>query len=361
MRFLSLLLEHNPDNTVKYAENEDNYHIYDKVLYKKYGLMTELYKTDKFIRNLYRKMVILSHPFEIIRTTATTLFIQNGPALKITNAFMKMWEFLVWAEKEHYLCVPDDTMTMYDVAGAPGMFVIATENYLRRFHNGVKLDWHACSLEGGTALIDSYNLYANNPNRYTPCDVLKPEDIKKCIMEKKSYLVTGDIGIYHEDSYDKLQEECQLDLEWGQMVLALNNVAKDGIMFLKMYSLVTLESIYLLDTLHKYFKHVFITKPYCTRIFNDESYIICVGKNDKDCSGEPFTRPRLSVYTSPNIDLIKSFEYSRLEIKYRMVMFIKKVFEHNGTELSVEAFKQNPVYKMYFDEFAELFNTFEKF
>ena len=145
------------------------------------------------------------------------------------------------------------------------------------------------------------------------------------------------------------------------MVLALNNVDKGGLMFLKMYSMVTLETVFLLDTLHKYFKHVFITKPYCTRIFNDESYIICVGRNDKDCSHEPLTRPYLTAYKSPNVDLVKSFEYARLDTKYRMVMFIKKVFEFKNPDITVESFKQNPVYKMYFDEFADLFTTFEKF
>ena len=361
MRYLSLLLHNNPNNSVEYADKRTEGHIYDSVLYEKYGIMTRLYKTDNLIQSLYRKLVVISHPFEIIKTEVSTRFLPKERKMKITNAYMKMWEFLKWADENKYINIPKDTLTMYDVAGAPGMFVIATDNYLQKYYPNVKLDWSTCSLEGGTALTDVYGLYTNNKNRYTPCDVLKPEDIKKCISKNKYYLVTGDIGIYHEDNYDVLQEEMQLDLEWGQMVLALNNVKTNGIMFLKMYSMVTLETIYLLDTLSKYFEHIMITKPYCTRIFNDESYIVCVNRNSIDCSNEPLVRPYIEKYTSPNIQLVKSFEYSRLEVKYRMLQFMKRVFETYGNKLTIESFKRNTIYKIYYDEFKELFDLFDNF
>ena len=361
MRYLSALIPYDPDKTIEYSKEDAGYHIYDNILRKKYDIMSHIYRTDKIVKNSYRKMVIISHPFEIIHRYVTSSFIPDFPKMKMTNAYMKMWEFLEWADKENYLHVPKSKLTMFDIAAAPGMFIIATENYLRINYPNTKLDWQACSLEGGTALTDTYDLFKNNPDRYRPCDVLNKSDIENCMSTGKYYLVTGDIGIYHEDNYDKLQEEVQLDIEWGQMILSINLVEKGGIMFLKMYSLVTLESIYLLDTLHKYFEYVFITKPYCTRIFNDECYIICINRNDKDCSSEPFSRPPISNYKSPNIDIVRSFEYARLELKYRMVNFIKLIFEHGGHELTVESFKNNNTYKIYFDEFSKLFNTFEKF
>lgn len=358
MRFLTLLLNNPPQKeNVKYSDKE-RYTIYDKNLYRKYLLMTEMYKTDENIRSLYRKMVVLSHPFEILKTTITSNFIPNCQPLKITNAFMKMWEFLKWIDKNNYLKFDDNkTLSMYDVAGAPGMFILATEQYLNKYHNDISLDWHTCSLEGGTALTDIYGLFKNNRSRYTPCDVLNEKDIKKCINIKRRFkLVTGDIGIYHEDDYNTLQEEVQLDLEWGQMVLSLNLVDEGGVMFLKMYSMITIETLYLLDTLTKYFKNVYITKPYGTRIFNDESYIICIERNKKDCSKEPYKRPYLADYKSANQDLVKSFEYSRLDIKYRMVNFIKNVLMFND-RISIEYFKEkNNVYNIFFEEIEDLFN-----
>lgn len=362
MRYLALTI---PDNNGKavFSDTDEGCHIYDQDLYKKCKHMTELYKNDTTIQTSYRKMVILSHPFEIIKADVYTSFIKDCPPLKMTNAFMKMWELLSWIEKNGYLKLPEDKLDMFDVASAPGMFIIAVDNYLRKNHPGVKLDWKSCSLEGGTALTDAYNLFAENPTRYKPCNVLDGDDIKKCITKKRYQLVTGDIGIYHEDSYDRLQEEVQLDLEWGQMVLALNQCDKGGNMILKMYSMVTLETVFLLDTLNKYFKHVFITKPYCTRLFNDESYIICINRNSKDCSDEPLKRPYISEYSSRNIELVKSFENARLDTKYRMIMFMKRVFEHKFSinKLTVESFKANEIYKSYCNEFDELFNIFKHF
>lgn len=361
MRYLTLLNATSPKKTAKLSDTDKGYHIYDPVLYRKYQLMTDLYKNDDSIQQIYRKMVIISHPFEVIKTMITTRCINNCKPMKMTNAYMKMYEFLIWLDDNGYLTFKNNEFNMFDVAGAPGMFVIATDNYLQKKYPTINYHWKACSLEGGTALTDMYGLYAANPDNYTPCDVLKVADIKKCITKKKYDLVTGDIGIYHEDNYDKLQEENQLDLEWGQMILALNNVKENGHMFLKMYSLTTFESIYLLDTLTKYFDKIMITKPYCTRIFNDECYIICINRNNKACNHEPLTRPYLKSYTSPNLDLVKSFEYSRLEIKYRMLTFIKKLYDNMGYRATLEDFKKNYIYKIFFDEFHELFDLFDTF
>ena len=170
-------------------------------------------------------------------------------------------------------------------------------------------------------------------------------------------MVTGDIGIYHEDNYDKLQEENQLDIEWGQMVLSLNLCEEHGIMFLKMYSMITKETIYLLDILTCYFDKVYITKPYTTRIFNDESYIICIDRNDKDISHIPLHRPYIKDYKSDNIALVASFEYSRLDIKSRMVSLIKRMIV-NYPSIKLNDVKKNHIYKIFYDEFADIFDEF---
>lgn len=366
MRYLTLLQSVEPDKNITYSTTENNPHFYNLNLYEKYKIMTNLYKSDTELQKYYREIVKVSHPFEYITSAIYSRFLKNSQPVKITNAFMKMYEFLKWITNiDNHGTKPflkiGSQLNMFDVAGAPGMFVISTDKFLQKFFPNTSLNWMSCSLEGGTALTDQYKLYQNNPSRYIPCDVSKEEDIKRCIKDAKIkyQLVTGDIGIYHEDNYDKLQEENQLDIEWGQMILALNLCEYDGIMFLKMYSMITKETIYLLDILTCYFDKVYITKPYTTRIFNDESYIICIGRNKKDISDIPLYRPYIKDYKSDNIDLVASFEYSRLDIKSRMVSLIKRMFV-NYPSIKFNDVKKNHIYKIFYDEFAELYEEFNK-
>ena len=270
---------------------------------------------------------------------------------------MKMWEFLLWL-KNKSLFNFKKPVDMFDIAGAPGMFVIATDNFIKKYYPNSSLNWYSCSLEGGTALTDSYGLYKNNLDRYKSCDVSNETDLKDCLnwVNRKFNLVTGDIGIFHEDVYEKLQEEDQLNIQWGQMVLALNLCENGGVLFLKMYSLVTKETVYLLDTLTGYFENVYIVKPYASRVLNTESYIICINKNKKDVSNVPFVRPYIKNYTSDNIDLIKSFEYSRLDIKFRMNNLINHLLS-SQPNLRMEEAKENAIYKVYFEEFKDIYDT----
>ena len=364
MRYLTLLQREDPDANITYSPTETEPHFYNENLHDKYMIMTNLYKSDSELQKYYREIVKFSHPFEYIVSEVKTRFIPNNKMMKITNAYMKMFEFLRWiTNMDNHGTKPilniKDNLNMFDVAGAPGMFVIATDNFLNKYFPNTSLNWMTCSLEGGTALTDQYKLYQNNPSRYIPCDVSKEEDIKRCIKDAKIkyQLVTGDIGIYHEDNYDKLQEENQLDIEWGQMVLSLNLCEEHGIMFLKMYSMITKETIYLLDILTCYFDKVYITKPYTTRIFNDESYIICIDRNDKDISHIPLHRPYIKDYKSDNIALVASFEYSRLDIKSRMVSLIKRMIV-NYPSIKLNDVKKNHIYKIFYDEFADIFDEF---
>lgn len=365
MRFLSVLLNISEDeinnNVIKQNDinnNDVQYHFYDNVLYEKYKLMSYIYNSDKFLQENFKKIVPISHPFELTKSVIGSSFIPNG-SFKITNAFMKLWELMKWLDEKHLLISNNDKeLTMYDVAGAPGMFVLSAESYLKKYYPNVTLDWYACSLEGGTALTDTYGLYKHNPKRYSPCDVLKEEDIKKCVEEqkgKKYSLVTGDIGIYHEDDYEHLQEEKQLDIEWGQMVLAINLVKQHGNMILKMYSLITMETIYLLDTLTHHFKHVYITKPYCTRIFNDECYILCIDKNNEDVSNIPLIKPYIEEYKSCNKELVRSFEYSRLDAKFRLITLIEELLKNNPSKKIYELKNISVFYNVYYKEISSLY------
>ena len=371
MRFLSLLFpcENLPTDFPKSESNNKSgkteakkkpYTCYDKTLYKKYKLITTMYKNDKYFRENYRRIVNMVHPFEKINTTISSKFISGEPPVKITNAYMKMWEFLKWIDSTSDFLKNFEnvkSLRVFDIASAPGMFVLALEQYLLKYYPEYDLDWFACSLEGGTALKDTYKLYKQNPNRYFPCNVSSEKDLKNILKKfddkNKFPLILGDIGIFHENDYDKLQEENQISIQWGQMVLGLNLSKIGGIMFLKMYSLTSYQSIYLLDTLTQYFDKVYITKLYCSRIFNDESYIICVGRNSKNCSSVSLLLPNIGKYSSPNFELVRSFEYSRQDIKFKMAEVIKNIL-FKGYSKNNENNIYSHAYDIYIEEFKGL-------
>ena len=317
MRFITLL--NTPKQLPTLNTNNDNktYECYDKTLYSKYMLLTTLYRHDNTFRYNYRKIISMVHPFEKINKQITSKWIQNCEPIKITNAYMKLYECLLFLDKHFdYFNRFTNIINVFDIAGAPGMFILALEQYLNKYHPNIKLNWSTCSLEGGTALKDDYNLYKSNPERYTACDVSNTKDLQRIINKGVKYdMVLGDIGIFHENDYDHLQEENQLDIEWGQMVLGLNLVNKGGIMLLKMYSLTSWQTVLLLDVLAYHFENVYLIKPTTSRIFNAECYLLCMNKNNVNVSSIPLVRPSVSVYQSVNLPVISSFEYARNDIK----------------------------------------------
>lgn len=342
------------DNISTKASVSDEPHVYDDNLHEEYLELYRRCERDELLINEYRHVVILLHPFELIQTEIKSRLIPDCPPLKITNAFMKMWDFWKYISDNELLDL-NGTLRMFDIAGAPGMFVIATDLYLQIHHPKVKLDWHTCSLEGGTALTDQYKLYENNMERYTPCNVLVEEDINRCMKFGKFELVTGDIGIYTDDHHIELQELGQLDIEWGQMILGLNIVAEHGIMILKMYSLITYETLLLLDTLTQYFEDVKICKPYTSRILNCESYIICIDRNRKLCDDVPLKRPCIrGKYASANREVVENFEKERLRTKYAALGMILKMLKNN-VKIQYKEAKENPEYAKYIAAFDEIY------
>lgn len=335
------------------SDSDDSPHIYDNSIREKYMQLFDICERDKFVLKNWRKIVILIHPFELLDTKIQSKFIPKCPDLRITNAFMKMFEFLKYINFEP----SDNVLHMFDVAGAPGMFILAAELYLRKYFPRAVLDWQTCSLEGGTALTDTYNLFKSNTDRYTSCDVTNIKDLTKIIKRKVKYeLVTGDIGIWHE-AERALQEEKQLDLEWGQMVLALNLVDVDGNMFLKMYSLLTYENVYLLDLLTNFFDKIQLCKPFTSRITNDESYIICIKRNNNDCSKIPLKRPIIKVpYKSKNQKLISFFEKTRLNDKYKAFKIVRNLLRKNPKITIDQAIENDEQYREYYKPLGVIIN-----
>ena len=103
----------------------------------------------------------------------------------------------------------------------------------------------------------------------------------------------------------------------------------------------------------KYFDKVYITKLYCSRIFNDESYIICVGRNSKNCKSVPLLLPNIKKYSSPNLELVRSFEYSRQDIKFKMAEVVKNILFKRHSQ-NTENNIYSHAYDIYLEELIEL-------
>ena len=81
-----------------------------------------IYEKDEFIDKHMKQIVHKIHPFEDMKITIYFDIIERS--VPITNAFMKMIEFL------HLIPKPTN-FTMFDIASAPGMFIIAAHHILK--------------------------------------------------------------------------------------------------------------------------------------------------------------------------------------------------------------------------------------
>ena len=226
-------------------------------------------KNAKLKRNFSRIRNTL-HPFSALRKSIRSRVLDDKEVV-ITNAFMKCYEFITTFNIQYD--------SLYDIASAPGMFVICAD-YIR--HSKTPLRWHACSyIAEGSYLDDTYGLFKMHPDCFENVNVLNDDDIKRVIKnEHSSYdLVLGDIGCIH--GYNELQEESHKELQRRQALLAAHLTKKGGNAFLKMYSCITAPSIMLVSNLSKYFRELYLWKPYTSRITNVETYIVALSRNDK--------------------------------------------------------------------------------
>ena len=339
----------NKPNEIALIESKD--HVTSHEIMNEYLSLNEIY--DEKIKHVFNRFFALLHPFETIKTKVLSDYTPTKELIRITNAFMKIYEIAILIRR---FLLKGTKIRMFDIASAPGMFILALEHFCNYYN--LQLDWHACSyMDGATTLKDTYKIYENNPDRFTPCDVTKEEDMLRCMEKGKFDLVTGDIGIEHESDYSTLQEFNQLDLQWGQAILGLKLTEQDGCMILKMYTLLSEETHYLLDILCQYFEQVNLVKPFTSRVFNDECYIVCLKRNNVVCDSIPNMRPKISGYSSPNKELILEFEHNRASDKNKYSNMMIEILTQNPNSTFKDAMKNNK-YKKYYDETKKINQLF---
>ena len=208
---------------------------------------------------------------------------------KYNRAYYKLWEILL---DNKITDKPD--FKLISLAESPGNFVKCVQNLRSSDWN----DYIICTLLDDANTINQgnfFNTYKNyifgNPNgrlKLTKSedkdfngDLTKSSDITtfiKHIETNNLYadLITADGGIKKDSDIDYLLEEYNhLPLFLGEIITALFTQKLGGTFILKMYDIVYINSVNLINLLSGFYKNVHIIKPYNSRPCNTEKYIIC--------------------------------------------------------------------------------------
>jgi cap2 methyltransferase len=189
----------------------------------------------------------------------------NVPNLTISSrAFFKMYELII---RFNLLKIGSHLKTLH-LCEAPGSFVEATQEYIRRHRApSTTHEWYGVTLREGLEWTSdsSHVIYAN-----IITDEL-PEQVRQSI------LVTGDGGFEIDDNVKNDQEVLNTPLLKGQIRHAVESVAIGGSIVIKMFDLFELETCKLLWSCYGQFKKLYLAKPFGSRICNSEKYIVGVG------------------------------------------------------------------------------------
>jgi len=245
---------------------------------------------------------------------------------KYNRAYYKLWEILL---DNKIIDKPD--FKLISLAESPGNFVKCVQNLRSSDWN----DFIICTLLDDANTInqgDFFNTYKNsifgNPNgklRLTKPedkdfngDLTKSNDITtfiKHIETNNLYadLITADGGIKKDTDIDYLLEEYNhLPLFLGEIITALFTQKLGGTFILKMYDIVYINSINLINLLSSFYKDIHIVKPYNSRPCNTEKYIICsdfIGINTTSTNKNKIFSNLLSILSNLNNSNKSSYKY----------------------------------------------------
>ena len=315
---------------------------------KRYSHINKIWDDNPLLLEHNISIVKCLHSYEDINLKIRSHLIKKD--IKITNAFMKMYEWLLYMSKyfKNY-----DSIKHFDIASAPGTFVLASDCYFG--NRNIKYSWYASSAKDGD-LQDYYGLFRNNKRNYRNCNVCVEEDLQGMIKhhQGKYDLVTGDIG-KKNSGYETLQEYQCLNEQYGQARLATELCRHGGTCFLKMFTITCAESMWLVDVMRLYFDKVYVVKPFTSRFMNAECYIMAVGRNSVECK-LPLLRPNVVGYKSDNAEFYNEFEEIRYNEKIDVLEEIIKCLSENGFD--ADKLKQSEVFNKYFEKLHLLYDLF---
>ena len=212
----------------------------------------------------------------------------------VTNAWLKCYE-LIYKYELIPLNKVIENFVYFDNAAFPGSFILATNHIVKTLSKIKNFEWNASSLLNGgnlqnqntNPLEDTYNLYANYPERWL-MNELNNGDItdRKNILDfqrqfKEKYgaehsvnLYTCDLGTDVSSNYNA-QEEIHFMMNLCQIVCGLSVLKFGGYMLIKHYTIFEPFTISYVSLLSNLFEQVIITKPITSKITNSEIYLVC--------------------------------------------------------------------------------------
>jgi 23S rRNA U2552 (ribose-2'-O)-methylase RlmE/FtsJ len=98
-------------------------------------------------------------------------------------------------------------------------------------------------------------------------------------FSEEADLITADGGFDWKN--ENLQEQEAYRLIFGQILTALKTQKNNGHFVLKIFETYTKNTIKILELLRLFYSHVYICKPFTSRISNSEKYVVCKNFNKK--------------------------------------------------------------------------------
>jgi hypothetical protein len=220
----------------------------------------------------------------------------------------------------------------------------------------VDWDFNSLGMKEKDSLDDKYGIIAAYSDRFFEGDVTDKKVRKDIILRtnRKYELVTGDIGMGIKDyTVEHLQELLCKSMQWGQFALAVGLCKEHGNIVLKMYSLITYHSVYIIDTMTNLFEKVEIIKPYTSKIFNYECYLLGINRNSTKFEDNEIENEMI-ITKSPNFEIIEKYETKRIKEKMNLAKLYEKINKSKDWE-------KEPKYKKYLQESKRIFDKINKF
>jgi len=216
------------------------------------------------------------HKYEYIYTSPNTKMNISG-VIPISRSYFKLIEII----NTYKLFNISQKVNCFAMAEAPGGFIQS----LLDFRNNID-KIYASTLLSTDDSIPYWNRKISNDKQVTFVygskkngDLQDTANLLSLIKELKTekiHIITGDGGFDYTDDYNK-QEKNSLSLIYGEIFLALNIQAKNGVFICKVFDLFLKETIKLVYILTLSYEKVYIHKPCTSRISNSERYLVCIG------------------------------------------------------------------------------------
>ena len=234
------------------------------------------------------------------------------PAIKISNAFTKLWEImsvfesLIPSAKSKGVGVGTDKFRVFHICEAPGQMIISLKYFLEKKRRTIAdYDWVANSLNPynkenqtiygkGTIFADDYHLIRENPKKWIwgadgTGDITRIKNIRwyrDHITKPGIDMIVGDGGLSTQSGIglDPLVLQ-KLDLAQAVMVLACSRkgsacVIKHFTPYIKKHTSTYAAAGFFIGFLYLYylaFAEVNLFKPYTSNPDSGEFYVVCQG------------------------------------------------------------------------------------